>query len=779
MSDTQNTTVKELSVEQLLKNKIVIPEIQREYVWGNSDIGNKVLENFFDDILDIFKKYSAQQKDILIEYNQKLEIYKQNNLPVPENLKETIEKESVAEEIKSNIGFLYTYDPYPGKNKEIETAMLIDGQQRMTTIFLMLIFAAFKAGRKDDFYQRIRFEDINYPAFDFKVRQKTRDYLNMLIDKIFSYSPTEFRFSSIKERKWHLDEYKTDISISAMVNMLVSWESKWEQYSYDSSMFYDFLLKKIYFWHFPIDNTIQGEKLYITMNGRGRSLTPAEIIKAEVFRLAGEENAKEVGKTFEEIYDFFWRHRPSGTFSADNGVQKFFRWVYLLERYEKYIANANRGVSDEDVDEEKNTFIKDFRTGLHNFELKTDYFSDEGITYNHIKNYFYALKQLISFAQNKHSVYDKTLADYIFQPIDKEKEKSLFALDNSKFQLQSFLLLPLIKWIANHDWNEERSCYQNVDQDELICICRYLRNILSVRNVQQSINKVVSAAIRLTEVLKGGTPLKVYLANGEVVSRTICTAEEIYKARISEANGQIVHVDRWNELIWKLEDFKFSKIENRSHDSYVIDKILSTFIPDWKTDGFVIELEHIELLEKCLNGLSTFCYQLETSPEKVYHWLLWENHLGYTDERSMILPMALCQLFEIPEILRAITDLEGLIKENFDIEERVFIEKYWPIRHEVRDKMVQLAIYVSMCRVSGVPALDKDFNKFGYWNNPNDELANESIAVWCDPDVPYVFRSLSKGAVRMRHDSSKDLLICHKIDKSIEDKMKAIYFNQY
>ncbi len=776
MSDTQNATVKELSVEQLLKNKIVIPEIQREYVWGNSDIGNKVLENFFDDILDVFKKYSGQQKDVLIEYNKTLEIYKQNNLPVPENLKETIEKKSVTEEIKSNIGFLYTYDPYPGKNKEIETAMLIDGQQRMTTIFLMLLYTAFKAGRKNDFYQRIRFENINYPAFDFKVRQKTRDYLNMLIDKIFSYSPAEFRFSSIKERKWHLDEYKTDISISAMVNMLVSWECKWEQYSYDPSMFYDFLLKKIYFWHFLIDDTIQGEKLYITMNGRGRSLTPAEIIKAEVFRMAGDKNAKNVGKTFEEIYDFFWRHRPAGTFSADNGVQKFFRWVYLLERYEKYIANVNRGVLDEDVDEEKNTFIKDFRAGLQNFELKTDYFSDEGITYDHIKNYFYALKQLISFSKNaRHSVYDKTLADYIFQSDDKDKEKSLFALDNSKFQLQAFLLLPLIKWIANHDWNEETSRYQNVDQDELIGICKYLRNILSVRNVQQSINKVVSSAIRLTDALKGGTSLRKYLANGIVVSKTICTDEEIYKARISETNGEVEYVASWNKLIWNLEDFKFSKIENRSHDSYAIDKILSTFISDWKNEGFVIELEHIKLLEKCFNGLSTFCAQLETSPEKVYHWLLLENHLGYTDERSMILPLSLCQLFEMPEILRSVVALNGLIKENFDIEERAFIKKYWPIRHKVRDKIVQLAIYVSMCRISGESALKEGYNKFGYWDTPYDDLKDKNIKVWCNAEVPYVFRSLSKGTARMRHDSTKDLLACHMVNESIEEKMASLY----
>lgn len=776
MCNIQNNIVEEFSVEQLLlKNKIVIPEIQREYVWGNSDIGQKVLGNFFDDILDTFKNYSVQQKDVLAEYKKKYEIYKQNNLPVPENLKETIEREFISEEIKTNIGFLYTYDPYPGANKEIETAMLIDGQQRMTTIFLMLFYAAFKANRKDDFYKRIRFENINYPAFDFKVRQKTRDYLKILINRVFSYSPAEFKFSSIKERTWHLEEYKTDISISAMINMLVLWESKWEKYSYAPEMFYDFLLKRIYFWHFPVDDTIQGEKLYITMNGRGRSLTSAEIIKAEVFRLAGDENAKDVGKTFEDIYDFFWLHRPSGTFSADNGVQKFLRWVYLLERYEKYKANADRGISDEDVDEEQNIYIKDFRAGLREFELQAEYFSDDGITYDHIKQYFYALKQLIGLSCENYSIHGKTLCDYIFQSED--EKTNLFSMDNSGFQLQAFLFLPLIKWISNHEWDEQSGCYRYVDKNELIRICRYLRNIRSVRNVQQSVNKVVSAAIRLVDAINNGTQLNDYLANGIGISKTICTEEEIYKAKIVEINCDNSLVADWKKVIWKLEDFKFSKIANRTHDSYAIDKLLTTFIANWKEQTFTIRTEHITLLEGCLTALDSFCKQLETYPESVYHWLLLENHLGYIDERSMIVPISLCQLFEKHKVLRSIIDLKGLIRENFQREECDFIKKYWPIRHEIKDKMLQLAIYVSMCRISGATVLSGEYNKFGYWDTPNDTLKDKKIVVWCNDDAPYVFRSLLWSARLMRHDTTKGLLDCHTPEKveSIENKMKSLY----
>ena len=511
------------------------------------------------------------------------------------------------------------------------------------------------------------------------------------------------------------------------------------------------------------------------MNGRGRGLTSAEVIKAEVFRLAGEEKSTDVGKTFEDIYDFFWRHRPDGTFSADNGVQKFLRWVYLLERYEKYVMYASRGVSDEDVDEEKNIYIKDFRTGLRDFELQIEYFSDDGITYDHIKRYFYALQQLISLTKTDHCVYGKTLRDYIFH--SEEEEKKLFSMDNSGFQLQAFLFLPLMKWISNHKWNEQCSCYQDINQNELICICRYLRNISSIRNVQQSINKVVSASIRLIDALNKDTLLNDYLANGIVISKTICTEEEMYKAKIQKINGANAFVDSWKKLIWELEDFKFSKIANRSYDSYAIDKLLSTFIVNWKDENFSISNEHIKLLEGCLTALYSFCEQLEKSPETVYHWLLLENHLGYIDERSMIVPISLCQLFEKHKVLRSIIDLKGLIRENFQREECDFIKKYWPIRHEIKDKMLQLAIYVSMCRISGATILSGEYNKFGYWDTPNDTLKNKKIVVWCNDDAPYVFRSLLWSARLMRHDTTKGLLDCHTPEKveSIENKMKSLY----
>ena len=82
--------MEEINIEELLTKKIVIPEIQREYVWGNNE---DVVSQF---LKDLNKKIKDQKNKI-------------------------------------NIGFLYTYN----KGKE---NYLIDGQQRFTTIFLLLVY---------------------------------------------------------------------------------------------------------------------------------------------------------------------------------------------------------------------------------------------------------------------------------------------------------------------------------------------------------------------------------------------------------------------------------------------------------------------------------------------------------------------------------------------------------------------------------------------------------------------------------------------------------------
>ena len=91
-----------LSVRDILSTQdIVIPEIQREYVWGNN---KQLLEQFIRDI-------TTAGTDI-------------------------------------NVGFLYSYMPEQASHS---TCFLIDGQQRFTTLVLILYYLSIKEKRQADF----------------------------------------------------------------------------------------------------------------------------------------------------------------------------------------------------------------------------------------------------------------------------------------------------------------------------------------------------------------------------------------------------------------------------------------------------------------------------------------------------------------------------------------------------------------------------------------------------------------------------------------------------
>ena len=94
------------SIGKLLENNIlIIPEIQREYVWGNNI---KVLTSFLNDIND-----------------------------------------SIEDAGKKNIGFLYSYSVH-GKEHYI-----IDGQQRLTTIVLLLYVKSLQAPINYELFKKL------------------------------------------------------------------------------------------------------------------------------------------------------------------------------------------------------------------------------------------------------------------------------------------------------------------------------------------------------------------------------------------------------------------------------------------------------------------------------------------------------------------------------------------------------------------------------------------------------------------------------------------------
>lgn len=244
-----------LNIHSLLTDfSFVVPEIQREYVWGNKTSKNDyVLRQF---LIDLNDKVSNGE---------------------------------------TNIGFLYSY-------KSGEEHYLIDGQQRYTTLILLLHYITVKenANSHEDYVSMHRI-DKNISAFSYRVRSQTDSFLKNLL------MSSAITSKMIKQQKWYKSIYEDDFTIHSMMDALDVIDEIWNTLPNLSSQT---ILNNIFFWYFDVDKTSQGEELYITMNSRGEKLTDSEQIKPRLLNKNTNVIEKEsFGKKWDNWEEFFFRDK--------------------------------------------------------------------------------------------------------------------------------------------------------------------------------------------------------------------------------------------------------------------------------------------------------------------------------------------------------------------------------------------------------------------------------------------------------------------------------------
>lgn len=330
---TSQNAMDERAVGALIHQfNIVVPEIQREYVWGFNRDG--VFANFIADLIKSF-----QQSQTVVHnnaYDKLQQLYNASDEEIKAYLYPILIQQQVS--LSSvNIGFIYSYRPdYYLYNDREEDVFLIDGQQRFTTLFLVLFYLALKEGRKNEFLHTFRYDwEESKMAFDYRVRSSTHDFL---IDLIYYIDSVE-DLLQIRDKTWFSSKYHHDTTILSSIGgktengatVQGAFALIHEQFAAASEDYYDFILNQVTFWHFKTEETSQGEELYITMNSRGQQLVDNEEIRAFLFAQLSDKHLYWSGR-WEVWQDFFWKRRNKNNpaANADKGFNEFLRWVQLL-----------------------------------------------------------------------------------------------------------------------------------------------------------------------------------------------------------------------------------------------------------------------------------------------------------------------------------------------------------------------------------------------------------------------------------------------------------------
>ncbi len=201
----------------------------------------------------------------------------------------------------------------------------LDGQQRLTTLFLLHWYAA-----KKEEVEAARYEYLK--NFGYKTRDSAQHFCSSLIGFNPKFNSDRKLSEEIIDAAWFPLDYLNDPTVSSMLVMLDAISEKFRAV--------DSLLEKleggaIKFYFRSIKDMGRADEIYIKMNSRGKPLTLFEHFKAELLRelkRVDEKIADRIAKEIDgEWTDLLWQYRKSDSQNHSSEVDdlflRYFRFV--------------------------------------------------------------------------------------------------------------------------------------------------------------------------------------------------------------------------------------------------------------------------------------------------------------------------------------------------------------------------------------------------------------------------------------------------------------------
>lgn len=324
-----------MSFLQLIeKYNIVIPVIQRDYAQGRTDD---------EHVIEVRKNFVKN----LISY-----------------LRDT-------DKASHDLDFIYGTVNEKSKEKEF---IPLDGQQRLTTLFLLHWYLAGRSGNFDDFANKMKVGDNEY-KFAYKTRNSSKMFCEKLLSKfeiindkgkektdIFKElekvgkekeAKTSFISETIQNQGWFFQSWLNDPTVAGMLVMLTEIDVQFKKISKDYSWTdaYDRICEKenppITFQLLPLNGYDRTDDLYIKLNARGIHLSDFENFKARIEDLMEMDDMDGTYVTdFKQKIDgkwaeYLWQYRGGGD-NTDAIMENLFRNFIALS----YCTNNSTDLKD-------------------------------------------------------------------------------------------------------------------------------------------------------------------------------------------------------------------------------------------------------------------------------------------------------------------------------------------------------------------------------------------------------------------------------------------------
>lgn len=207
---------------------------------------------------------------------------------------------------------------------EVEDGTLrpLDGQQRLTTLFLLHWYLGYRAEQLSDRQA--------WMSFSYATRPTARLFCEQLVTA--QPPPDESDpVAWIVDQPWYLYVWENDPTIQAMLVMIDAINGRFADC--DPRIAWQRIIASdapaISFQLLPIDNMGSGEDLYIKMNSRGKPLTPFENFKAlfeRAIEWAGDKATEFDHRIDGSWSDILWRLRGDDDI-VDDKFMRYFEFI--------------------------------------------------------------------------------------------------------------------------------------------------------------------------------------------------------------------------------------------------------------------------------------------------------------------------------------------------------------------------------------------------------------------------------------------------------------------
>ena len=239
----------------------------------------------------------------------------------------------------------------------------LDGQQRLTTLYLLHWYAAKKEQIPADQYDFLR-------RFTYETRYSARHFCINLVEHNPSF--TQKISTEIVNQSWFPLDWKKDPTIASMLVMLDAIDKEFRNVP---DLWEKLIGGAITFYFLPIKDMGLTDELYIKMNSRGKPLTQFEHFKAELERelkAVDEAAAKRIAHKIDIVWtELLWPYRGEDNI-IDDEFLRYFKYICDVICY--HSGGTPQGKSDDEFDLLKEYFSRSSKNVLESALTLEAYF---------------------------------------------------------------------------------------------------------------------------------------------------------------------------------------------------------------------------------------------------------------------------------------------------------------------------------------------------------------------------------------------------------------------